>query len=54
VGLQLDFQIQNPCIHWSQTIYDRTVEVAYTQDGETHIQEVPLVPLNIKRPQGGC
>ena len=54
VGLQLDFRIQNPCIHWSQTIYDRTVEVAYTQDGVPHIQEVPLVPLNIKRPHSGC
>jgi hypothetical protein len=48
-GLQLDFQIQNPCIPWSQTIYDRTVEVTYTQDGRAHIQEVPLVPLNITR-----
>ena len=54
VGLQLDFQIQNPCVHWSQTIYDRTVEVAYTQDGERHLQEVPLVPLNITRPQHSC
>jgi hypothetical protein len=49
-GLQLDFQIENPCTRWAQTIYDRTVEVTYTQDGHTHIEEVPLVPLNITRP----
>jgi hypothetical protein len=54
VGMQLDFQIQNPCVHWSQTIYDRTVEVTYTQDGIAHIQEVPLVPLNITRPRHSC
>lgn len=54
VGLQLDFQIQNPCVHWSQTIYDRTVEVEYTQDGDPHIQEVPLVPLSIRRPRHSC
>jgi hypothetical protein len=48
-GLQLDFQIENPCTPWVQTIYDRTVEVTYTQDGRAHIREVPLVPLNITR-----
>jgi hypothetical protein len=54
VGLQLDYQVRHPCIHWAQTVYDRTVEVTYTQgDGVVHIQEVPMVPLHISRP-GAC
>lgn len=47
VGMQLDFQVRSPCLHWSQLAYDRTVEVAYTQDGAAHLQEVPMVPLTI-------
>ena len=47
-GLQLDFRIQDPCTPWAQTIYDRTVEVFYRQDG-SHIQAVPMVPLTITR-----
>jgi hypothetical protein len=50
VGVQLDFGVRNPCIHWASGIYDRTVEVAYTEpDGTGHIQEVPMVPLTIHR-----
>jgi hypothetical protein len=54
VGLQLDYQVRDPCIHWSQTIYDRTVEVTYTEgNGVVHIQDVPMVPLHITR-RGAC
>ena len=54
VGVQLDYQIRDPCTHWSQTIYDRTVEVTYTQGNrDTQIQEAPMVPLNIPR-HGAC
>lgn len=53
VGVQLDFRVRNPCVHWAQGIYDRTVEVAYTQGAITHIQEVPMVPLTIRHP-GSC
>jgi hypothetical protein len=54
VGVQLDYQVQDPCVHWSQTIYDRTVEVTYTQGNRTtQIQEAPMVPLNITR-RGAC
>jgi hypothetical protein len=54
VGVQLDYQVRDPCIHWSQTIYDRTVEVTYIQGShDTQIQEAPMVPLNITRP-GAC
>ncbi|MGH2408655.1 MAG: hypothetical protein ACRDF7_11330 [Candidatus Limnocylindrales bacterium] len=53
VGVQLDFGVRNPCIPWAQTIYDRTVEVAYTQGSPVvHVQEVPMVPLNITRRHG--
>ena len=48
-AMQLDFRVRNPCITWAQTIYDRTVEVTYTQNGAEHIQEVPMVPLIINR-----
>jgi hypothetical protein len=54
VGVQLDFEVTDPCVDWSQTIYDRTVEVTYSQgDRVTHIQAVPMVPLNIT-PGGVC
>ncbi len=46
-AVQLDFRVRNPCIHWAGLIYDRVVEVAYTQGGESHIQEIPMVPLTI-------
>jgi hypothetical protein len=50
VGVQLDYQVRSPCIHWASTIYDRTVEVTYTQTNRVvHIREVPMVPLNITR-----
>jgi hypothetical protein len=48
VGMQLHFRVRDPCVHWAQGIYDRTVEVSYTQGSRAvHIQEVPTVPLNI-------
>jgi len=54
VGVQLDFEVRNPCIRWAQLVYDRTVEVDYTEDGRGgYIQEVPMVPLHIPR-GGGC
>ena len=54
VGVQLDYQVRDPCIHWSQTVYDRTVEVTYTRGNRVvHIQEIPMVPLNISR-RGAC
>jgi len=54
VGVQLDFQVRSPCIHWSSTTYDRTVEVTFTQSSRVvHIQEVPMVPLNISG-AGAC
>jgi len=53
VGVQLDFEVRNPCIRWAQLVYDRTVEVDYTEGGlGGHIQEIPMVPLHI--PRGGC
>ena len=53
VGVQLDFEVRNPCIRWAQLVYDRTVEVDYTEGGRGgYIQEVPMVPLHI--PRGGC
>jgi hypothetical protein len=53
-AMQLDFRVRNPCITWAQTIYDRTVEVTYTQNGAGHIQEVPMVPLTINRHHAHC
>jgi hypothetical protein len=54
VGVQLDFEVRNPCIGWVQTVYDRTVEVSYTQAGRGgNIQEVAMVPLHIGK-GGGC
>lgn len=54
VGVQLDFRVRNPCITWAQTVYDRTVEIAYTQDGIEHLQEIPTVPLTITRRHAHC
>jgi hypothetical protein len=56
VGVQLDFRVRNPCVHWAQTIYDRTVEVTYTEggDGVSHIEEVPMVPLTIHHHHHHC
>jgi hypothetical protein len=54
VAMQLDYRVRNPCITWAQTIYDRTVEVAYTQNGVDHVQEVPMVPLTITRRHAHC
>ena len=52
--MQLDFQVRNPCIHLAQTIYDRAVEVAYTQGNHiVHLQEIPMVPLTIT-PRRDC
>jgi hypothetical protein len=47
VGVQLDFRVRSPCVHWTGLTYDRVVEVAYTQEGIAHIQEIPMVPLTI-------
>jgi hypothetical protein len=48
VGVQVDFEVRNPCIGWSQGVYDRTVEVSYTEAGRgKSIQEVAMVPLHI-------
>jgi len=54
VALQLDFRVRNPCIHWASLLYDRVVEVAYTQEGIPHIQEIPMVPLTIHRSDHAC
>jgi hypothetical protein len=54
LGVQLDFRVRSPCVHWAGLIYDRVVEVAYSQEGIAHIQEIPMVPLTIRRRHHAC
>ena len=41
------FRVRSPCVHRAGMIYDRVVEVAYTQAGIAHIQEIPMLPLTV-------